>query len=70
MTKPKLSEVQKLRLKINTLIAKVVAIQDACEHPNVIKKAGANTGNYCKEDDSYWYDCHCPDCQKYWQEDQ
>lgn len=66
----KLSKVQAIRLKINALVDQITEIQDACEHPNVLKKARSNTGNYDPSNDSYWYDCHCPDCDKFWQEDQ
>ena len=33
-------------------------------------KYGANTGNWCSGDDSYWVDFDCPLCGKHWTEDQ
>ena len=56
--------------KIKDLAAKVSFLQDACEHPYVIQVARSDTGNYCKADDRYWYDLHCPDCKRYWSEPQ
>jgi hypothetical protein len=66
----KLTKVQKLRLKINALVDQITEIQDSCDHPNATKKGCSNTGNYDPSCDSYWYDCRCPDCDKFWQEDQ
>lgn len=55
------------RNKINRQILK---IQNSCKHKEVIKVDNSNTGNWCPDDDSYWYECHCPDCGKCWLEDQ
>lgn len=41
-------------------------IQSNCKHENATMKYGADTGNYCKADDSYWKDYKCPDCNKQW----
>jgi hypothetical protein len=45
-------------------------VQSQCKHPYASKVARSDTGNWDKSDDSYWYDCVCPDCGKKWQEDQ
>lgn len=45
-------------------------IQHNCVHEGLLGKYGANTGNYCKQDDSYWVEFMCPNCGKYWSEDQ
>ena len=45
-------------------------LQSACQHPNVEKKYGGNTGNYDPSADSYWIDWKCPDCVAYWRTDQ
>jgi len=42
----------------------------ACKHENAIKVPKSDVGNWCPHDDSYWYECTCPDCGKYWIEDQ
>lgn len=45
-------------------------IQASCTHPMATKEAKADTGNWCPADDSYWYEYKCPDCGRFWQEDQ
>jgi hypothetical protein len=55
---------------INSAVAKRLALQEACPHPDATKEPKANTGNYDPSSDCYWYDCHCPDCGKFWTEDQ
>lgn len=45
-------------------------LQSTCLHPNADKKYCANTGNYDPTADSYWIEYRCPDCGKFWQEDQ
>ena len=47
-----------------------INLQNECEHPNVTKTAKADTGNFCPQDDSYWYEFRCPDCGKFWTEPQ
>lgn len=63
-------EVNKCQRKIVKWRQKLTAIQDACTHKGAVKVAGANTGNWCKQDDSYWYDFDCPVCGKHWTEPQ
>lgn len=48
----------------------ITALRNSCDHVAVIKKARSDTGNWSASDDSYWYDCSCPDCGKTWKEDQ
>lgn len=45
-------------------------IQESCEHPNVTKRYGANTGNYDPQSDYYYIDWKCPDCRKVWTTEQ
>jgi hypothetical protein len=52
------------------LINRKTELQLECKHPFATKTAKADTGNWCKADDSYWYEFKCPDCGKFWQEDQ
>ena len=52
---PYRNEQGKLQIKIKEL-------QEKCTHQYATKVAGANTGNYCRQDDSYWYNINCPDC--------
>ncbi len=63
-------KVLKLRAKGTAILKKIIEIQAACPHTNVVKIPDADTGNYCRADDSYWYNCSCPDCLKTWTEDQ
>jgi hypothetical protein len=49
---------------------KLTEFQNGCPHINVVKTACSNTGNYDPSDDSYWYTFKCPDCDKFWREDQ
>lgn len=41
-------------------------LQNECTHENFTGKYGANTGNWCEQDDTYWITCKCPDCEKNW----
>jgi hypothetical protein len=59
----------KIQLKIAGACQQLRDLQTLCPHPRVEKIARADTGNWCKSDDSYWYDCKCPDCDKQWTED-
>ncbi len=45
-------------------------LQESCPHTNAEKKYDGSTGNWCKADDCYWIDFHCPDCDKRWRIDQ
>lgn len=45
-------------------------LQYHCKHPDVKKVNKSDTGNWSKADDVYWTECKCPDCGKYWTEDQ
>jgi hypothetical protein len=67
-----MSAIGDLRAEINKATAAIISIQSACSHPKecVTKVAGGDTGNYCKSDDSYWYDFKCGLCEKRWTEDQ
>lgn len=42
----------------------------SCQHPSATRTARANTGNYDPSADCYWYEFRCPDCGKFWTEDQ
>lgn len=49
---------------------KITQYQSECSHGNHVKIAKSDTGNWCPQDDSYWYEITCQDCGKYWHEDQ
>ncbi len=42
------------------------ALQEQCPHEHLVGKYKGNTGNWCPQDDSYWIDAHCKDCNKRW----
>ena len=44
----------------------LIELQDQCPHTEAIAKPGANTGNFCPADDTYWTTYKCPDCDKRW----
>lgn len=43
---------------------------EICKHSNVSKMPRANTGNWDRNDDRYWYEFRCPDCGLFWTEEQ
>ena len=45
-------------------------LQQECQHPNKTSKRSGSTGNWDRNDDCYWIDHYCPDCDKRWMEDQ
>lgn len=59
-------QIDSLKSQIKSLENQVKIIQAKCGHKNVIKKNGANTGNWDPLDDSYWVDHSCPNCDKTW----
>jgi hypothetical protein len=63
-------EVNKCHRKILKWKQKLKDIQDVCTHEGAAKVAKGDTGNWCKDDDSYWYEFDCPVCCKFWSEPQ
>jgi hypothetical protein len=45
-------------------------LQKLCEHPAAIKEYRGSSGNYDRSADAYWIEFGCPDCGKFWMEDQ
>lgn len=64
------AEREDIMLAEKKLEIRKINMQNECEHPNVTKTAKADTGNWCPQDDSYWYEFRCPDCSKFWTENQ
>lgn len=56
--------------ELNELERKIEAYQTKCQHQGVVKTPRADTGNYDPNDDRWWYDCKCEDCNKFWTETQ
>lgn len=65
-----LPSIEKIDKEVAYLLAKKKAIQERCLHVSVVKTPNSDIGNWCRGDDSYWYDCHCPRCDKRWMEEQ
>lgn len=55
---------------IEELYKEIKEVQAVCTHKGLVGKYGADTGNYCSQDDSYWVDFTCPECGKKWTETQ
>lgn len=56
--------------KISECTALIKELQSICTHEGANIKFESDTGNYCKSDDSYWINWHCPCCSKGWITDQ
>lgn len=65
-----LPSIEKIDKAVADLLEKKKNIQEKCPHTSAIKTANSDTGNWCRGDDRYWYDCYCPRCDKRWTEDQ
>jgi hypothetical protein len=63
-------QIELLESQILDLQNKIKIIQSKCDHKNVTKKYGSNTGNLSEVDDMYWTDFACPNCKKRWSEKQ
>ena len=58
------ANIQHLQGRIKDLQARIETNQALCTHELVEGKYGANTGNWCPDDDCYWIDAVCLDCDK------
>ena len=45
-------------------------LQQECQHPNKDSKRDGTGSMWCKDDEAYWINHYCPDCDKRWIEDQ
>ena len=59
----------RLKAKADKIQQAIKDLQEECKHPNVKRESKAFTGSYL-DSNSYWYEFKCPDCQKFWCEDQ
>lgn len=66
-----MTKIEELQLQIAQCSRQIKEIQAECSHPKscLTKKHGADTGNWCPSDDSYWTDFHCSLCDKRWTEE-
>ena len=56
--------IERLKEQIRQAEEKIEDIQAECQHIDHLYKPGADTGNWCKQDDSYWMNVRCLDCGK------
>lgn len=59
-----------LRKKIAEIYQEMEKLQDNCSHNHMTVSAHSDTGNYCRSDDSYWYEGTCRACGKRFQYEQ
>lgn len=62
--------INKIKTKIEELNSQITTLQHYCLHPNVVKTAKSDTGNYDPSCNAYWFEFKCPDCGKFWTEPQ
>lgn len=63
----KMNEIRKAQA---ALYQKMQRIQDNCQHNHMTVSSHSDTGNYCRSDDSYWYEGMCRACGKAFSEEQ
>jgi len=63
-------QMDKMLKQMDKLYAKQELLKSQCTHEGLLGEYGANTGNYCSSDNSYWVNFKCPQCDKCWREDQ
>lgn len=49
---------------------KIKSIQETCQHHHMTIQACADTGNYDRSQDEYWFNADCRACGKNWRVDQ
>jgi hypothetical protein len=62
--------VERLYIRRQSINKKIKEYQDLCLHKNLKMIPRSNTGNLDTNDDLYWLECKCVDCDKYWWEPQ
>lgn len=55
-------QTSKIKEKIKVLENQLKEIQETCPHENAIVQKKIDTGNLCKNDDTYWVEVKCQDC--------
>lgn len=48
---------------------KLKLLQENCPHKDLYGKYKSDTGNWCSQDDRYWLELKCNDCNKMWDVD-
>lgn len=55
--------------EMNDLSQELRKHQERCKHKNATYISKGDTGNWCRDDDSYWQEWKCPTCKKSWMVD-
>lgn len=68
MTTPKQIRNKLIRLygKERIVRDEIEQLRASCPHENLVGEYRGNTGNWCPQDDSWWINAHCKDCDKQW----
>jgi len=61
---------RRLVKKAEVIRQQINDLQVECAHTGVKKEYKGNTGNWDPNDNCYWINFSCPDCGKFWREDQ
>ena len=64
------TRVDRINKKITALIKERDNIQEECEHKDIQYTPRGDSGNWDRNDDSYWYEITCLDCGKRFSIDQ
>jgi hypothetical protein len=59
-----------LKSRIDKLNERYKELQQICNHPNKTSKRDGTGSMWCKDDEAYWINHYCPDCDKRWTTDQ
>lgn len=63
-------KMEELRKQSAEIYNKMQQLQENCSHKHMTVSAYSDTGNYCRSDDSFWYEGTCRACGQTFREDQ
>lgn len=64
------SEYIRIQKNIEKWRVRLIKLQSSCMHPDVAITYNGSTGNFDPIDDGYYKSYKCPDCNKYWSDDE
>lgn len=61
-------EIKRLQRLISKHTLAIDKIQKACPHPKetLVYENKSDTGNWCEQDDDYWAEYKCYECNRWW----
>lgn len=59
-----------LKKQSAAIYAQMQQLRDNCNHNHMTVSAHSDTGNYCRSDDSYWYEGTCRACGEHFSYEQ